>query len=1374
VLSHESELPQPGRPKRELKTNKAFPLTGMGSATVKGENCTTRTTMTSTITTRCLRFLSGVTVLCWPTAIHAQIIPDATLGAEGSQVIFNAGGLPLELIQGGAIREQNLFHSFAEFNIDEGRAAYFIAPSDAIANIFSRVTGNNPSNILGILGTTSDTGGITDANLYFINPNGIVFGENAALDIGGSFFASTAEAIQFGDGIYSATVPASSSLLTVNPSVLFGNYLTTASGDITSQGQLEVGGSLTLVANRLDLAGSLSAQETLTLLANGDIAITDNIVVTFESGEQDTVEENILIQGENISVIDSFVIASSQVALTNGDENLSTAEVLPIGGNLEIQGDNILVINSILSTAGNRGQRGAIQLTAKESVDIFATVDQSFDLNSSIVENGIAGDIIIRAGSLNIVDANSETNFGDVSLSAAASGDGDGGNIILNVEGTTQLDGSFVGTIAEAGTAGSIHISTTDLILKNGAFLNSGTNTPAGEMNIGNAGDITIEADGSITMSSFGRRLLVSPFFDVLLSSISATTSGERGESGTIRVAADSLILDDLASISASSNSFDPAGEIQISVNELQLRNGGNIGSNGSGGGSAGNINIDVDGTATFIGVSANGQNPSGIFSRTFDDSDGGSINLTATQLNLLEGATVSTANFGSGNGGDITLNIAETALLEGIDPISQDSASSLDSSTYENATGDSGDIRIQADELILREGASVYSATLGQGNAGEQTFEVGSIQLLGGSQDFVTGFFSDVNEGASGNGGNVLIRADELILKDGSVISTDTFGSGNASQQIFEVGNIQITGGSPIFFTGFTSGVSEGASGSGGDQFIQTDSLAIQNGGFISAFTAGDGDAGNLFIESGNIYLSGANQTSGILTSVAEGANGNAGSLDIQASQLILENGAVINAGTLGNGDGGDLIVQASDIQLIGSSGDGTRSGLSAVAFTTAIGNGGDLQIDSDSLVIRDGAFLGATTDGLGNAGNIIVNSNRTFIDGVALEVGVASGIFARTRENAQGFGGDINLTTEELTVANGAVINAQTFNAFASGDITINANSAEFTNGGQVVTSTSSSGDAGSITLNILDAARFSGSDVTFDARLQQVLTTEDLSREDFSNESPTSGLFANTREESTGNGGRILVNAPNLILENRAQISSQSQGTGFAGPVIINAPEQLRLTDSDITTVASQSSGGDILVNLAEGSERGLVILIGDSDITTESFGDGGNITLGGAAVIAFDDSDIIARSQSGRGGNITLTNFFSETIPPDNQPPFDGDGRVDVNADGEIASGTISSLDTSFVENSLNELAGEIVDTAVLTAGSCIARSSDAAGSFVVTGRDGLPQQPGGDTISAYPTGTVQVLTETTALSAVQEPEGVYQLADGRLVLSHECR
>ena len=108
-----------------------------------------------------------------PGAALAQITPDSSLGVENSVVNTNGNR---DTINGGAIRDANLFHSFQEFNVEALREAYFTNP-DGIANIFSRVTGKNFSDIQGVLGV------LGNANLYLINPNGILFGENARLDV---------------------------------------------------------------------------------------------------------------------------------------------------------------------------------------------------------------------------------------------------------------------------------------------------------------------------------------------------------------------------------------------------------------------------------------------------------------------------------------------------------------------------------------------------------------------------------------------------------------------------------------------------------------------------------------------------------------------------------------------------------------------------------------------------------------------------------------------------------------------------------------------------------------------------------------------------------------------------------------------------------------------------------------------------------------------------------------------------------------------------------------------------------------------------------------------------------------------------------------
>jgi filamentous hemagglutinin family protein len=159
-------------------------------------------------------FVAGIGLFCaLPiAAVNAQIIPDNSLGAETSRINPNITikDLPSTEITGGAIRGANLFHSFQQFNVDAGRGVYFANPSN-ITNIFSRVTGSNVSNIFGKLGV------LGNANLFLLNPNGIVFGPNATLDLSGSFLATTANSIKFRDGReFSASNPESAPLLTVS------------------------------------------------------------------------------------------------------------------------------------------------------------------------------------------------------------------------------------------------------------------------------------------------------------------------------------------------------------------------------------------------------------------------------------------------------------------------------------------------------------------------------------------------------------------------------------------------------------------------------------------------------------------------------------------------------------------------------------------------------------------------------------------------------------------------------------------------------------------------------------------------------------------------------------------------------------------------------------------------------------------------------------------------------------------------------------------------------------------------------------------------------------------------------------------------------
>ena len=176
-------------------------------------------------------FLSVCTAGFFSPSALAQLQPDNTLGEENSVVTpnINIKGIESDRIDGGAQRGANLFHSFQEFNIQQGRGVYFSNP-DGVQNILTRVTGNNGSNILGTLGVDGK------ADLFFINPNGIIFGPEAKLDVQGSFYGATADSILFKNGFeFASSDPQAPPLLTVN--VPIGLRLPEKPGSILVEGQ---------------------------------------------------------------------------------------------------------------------------------------------------------------------------------------------------------------------------------------------------------------------------------------------------------------------------------------------------------------------------------------------------------------------------------------------------------------------------------------------------------------------------------------------------------------------------------------------------------------------------------------------------------------------------------------------------------------------------------------------------------------------------------------------------------------------------------------------------------------------------------------------------------------------------------------------------------------------------------------------------------------------------------------------------------------------------------------------------------------------------------------------------------------------------------
>ena len=356
---------------------------------------------------------------------------DGTLD-ENSVVTPNIdiNGSQSDRIDGGAIRGANLFHSFGEFNIGEGQKVYFTNPI-GIENILSRVTGSNPSNILRTLGV------LGNANLFLINPKGIVFGSNAQLDLGGSFVGTTANAIEFGNlGIFSASAPNAPGLLTVNRSALLFNSI--AAQSITN--------SSTAPSEKLD------PSEVFGLRQMTGLQVPDG--------------KSLLLVGGNVS-------------LDGGGLNA-------LGGRVELGGV------AERGTVGLNVDGNNLSLNFPEYV---ARADARLS-NEAFVSVTGGGDIAVNARHLDIFKT-SQLRAG-IGLGLGTIGS-QAGDITLNTTGAIAIgqgDANISNQSLGIGNAGDIKISTKSLFMTDGAKL---VNIVEEEAE-GNVGNISVQANDSVSL----------------------------------------------------------------------------------------------------------------------------------------------------------------------------------------------------------------------------------------------------------------------------------------------------------------------------------------------------------------------------------------------------------------------------------------------------------------------------------------------------------------------------------------------------------------------------------------------------------------------------------------------------------------------------------------------------------------------------------------------------------------------------------------------------------------------------------------------------------------------------------------------------------
>ncbi|NJM69834.1 MAG: S-layer family protein [Scytonema sp. RU_4_4] len=693
-----------------------------------------------------LGIVIGSAIALYTNSSIAQMTPDGTL-PNNSNVRLEGN---TSIISGGTTRGANLFHSFREFSVPSGEEAFFNNALD-IQNILTRVTGSGVSNIDGLIRT------LGTANLFLINPNGIIFGKNASLNIGGSFVGTTANAIGFGNlGFFSASNPeAPSPLLTVNPNALLFNQIaaapiqnsSTASAGATPGGEdalglrvpdgkslLLVGGNVNMdggilnaFGGRVSLGGLASAG---TVGLNGD---GNNLNLSFPNG----VERS-----------DVFLSNGAQVNVTAGDGG----SIAVNARNLEMTGKSILFAGIDSGLGSGNSQAGNIEVHATEAIKL----NNESSINNQVLAqaNGQGGDVNISASTLRFE--------GGAYVSTATYGAGKGGNLSVDAQdvqliGTTANHEFASGLFTSAystGDAGNLTIKTNTLLVRDGAQVGAGT------FGAGKGGNLRIDAQDVQTIGTTADGFYSSGLF-------TSTSSRGRGTGD--------------------------AGNLTIKTNTLLVRDGAGVGTDTYGAGKGGNLSVDAQ-DVQVIGTDAYNYFLSNLSASSNSTGDAGDITVRTNTLLVRDGAQISVGTSGAGKGGNLRVNAKDVQII-GVNA-SGDSSSALNSSALgDSSTGDAGDITVKTNTLLVRDGGLVGTGTFGAGKGGSLSVDAHDVQIIGTSANgqFGSGLFASAQPNSTGNAGDLTVRSNTLLVQDGAFVTVQSRGTGRAGNMTLNARSIRL-----------------------------------------------------------------------------------------------------------------------------------------------------------------------------------------------------------------------------------------------------------------------------------------------------------------------------------------------------------------------------------------------------------------------------------------------------------------------------------------------------------------------------------------------------------------------------------------------------
>jgi len=784
--------------------------------------------------------------------LAAAITTDGSLGPQ----LTLPGPHYLIKSQLGQQHGPNLFHSFQEFNLGIDEIATFSGP-DHIHNLITRITGGHPSNIQGTLRST-----LPYADFYLLNPAGILFGPTAQLDMAGSFYASTADYLRLGDqGRFNASTP-QDSLLTVEPVTAFG-FLTNSPSPLSI-----FGSQLTLNSQQhLGLfAGPLTLQHAQLQIPQGNI----RLLSVAHSGEFNPINETpldlstgqitldhsrlevsgpgggaLFIQGGALNLRNSYLYAQ-----TTGDQ---------AGQQIKLEAHTLLLEGTELNTETQGAGKGAdIFLQAAHALNIGEHNEQG--VPSKIIANsrgnsdemGNAGNITIEAGDIFIND--------DALISTATHSTGQGGHLVLKAMGTvqlisdgkkplTELNASTTSLHEYAGNGGSLVIEAREIILRDGAILDI---TARGR---GSSGQLRLQAQERISLTGNG---------------------GSASNAPKIKAYAEM------------NSTGGHAGDVYLQSKDIELADGAYINASTFGPGDAGTITLEATGKVTLIGAKSEGWGTwigTGSHARLdgVKTGKGGQIVLTANELKIQHGASIGSSSVAdkgkfSSEAGNILIQVEGTVTLSGVNPYGETedgfgSGLYVHSRGVEDSAGRGGSLRLEADRLILEQGAVISSSTSGNAQGGDIEIISREFILITGDSSHlllespgeiqldyresfdkqepdysISGIYakSSASHSQAGEAGRISITTPNLTLNQHGVINTSTENSGGGDITLHVSGLLDLREGK------ITTSV-HGGNSAGGNISIQKSLFTVLDN-FSLVAQADEGQGGNIHIIANNL----------------------------------------------------------------------------------------------------------------------------------------------------------------------------------------------------------------------------------------------------------------------------------------------------------------------------------------------------------------------------------------------------------------------------------------------------------------------------------------------------------------------------------------